>query len=165
MAMYTRRRGVRLTWVHENIFAGGGGHIPADWQSFSDQTGVSSVLHLRPGQPEAFLGPATDAFLWLDIGEEAQADNPARWLAATFVNDCLSRNQRVLLHSSLGRHRTRWTYVAYLIYSGRSARGALRKAAQRPWLAPYHTDSTAWKAFAREVRAKRLGEQASGGQR
>jgi hypothetical protein len=145
-----------VTWVHEEIFAGGGKHIPAAWEAFADQTGITAVMHLRPGTPDIFRGPLPAAFLWLDLADEDQAGVEERWLAGRFVADCLVEGRRVLLHSSLGRHRTRWAYVAYRIVSGRSARAALREAAERPWLGPYHTQSAAWERFAEAVRAQRV---------
>jgi hypothetical protein len=30
----------------------------------------------------------------------------------------------------------------------------LREAAEKPWLAPYHTDVAAWETFAEAVRAR-----------
>lgn len=143
-----------MTWVHEAIYAGGGDHIPATWQDFAGQTGITAVVHLRPGNPDSFRGDAPKAFLWINLEAEEQAGVDERWLAGSFVMDCLAGGHRVLLHSSLGRHRARWAYVAYRICSGRSVRAALREAAEKPWLAPYHTDVAAWEAFAEAVRAR-----------
>jgi hypothetical protein len=144
-----------MTWVREEIYAAGGAHIPATWGDFADQTGVTAVVHLSPGRPAAFRGAPPRAFLWLGISEEAQAGLAERWLAAGFIACCLAEGRRVLLHSSLGRHRTRWAFVAHSIHAGLSARAALRVAAERPWLAPYHTDVAAWEAFEAYVRARR----------
>jgi hypothetical protein len=145
-----------VTWVHEGIYAGGGEHIPATWEAFADQTGITAVLHLRPGAPGVFCGRSPRSFLWLGLEDEDQAGLDERWLAGRFLADCLAEGQRVLLHSSLGRHRTRWAYVAYRIVAGRSARAALREAAERPWLGPYHTQPAAWEAFAEAVRPRRI---------
>jgi hypothetical protein len=136
-----------MTWVHDGIFAAGGKHIPETWSEFADQTGVTAVLHLAPDRPTCFLGPPPEAFLWMDIADEMQADLDDRFLAAHFINDCLKAGHRVMIHSSLGRHRTRWVYVAFCILSGRSLRATLRRAAERPWLSPYHTDTGTWQAF------------------
>jgi len=143
-----------VTWVHDRIFAAGGERLPATWRTFADQTGISAVLHLRPERPAVFEGPPPRSFLWLDVQDESQADAQTRWLAARFLEDCLGAGQAVLLHSSLGRHRGRWAFVAYRILSGRSAAAALREAAQRPWLGPYRTDSGAWEAFAAELHGR-----------
>ncbi|MEJ2570307.1 MAG: hypothetical protein P8Y98_07165, partial [Anaerolineales bacterium] len=75
-----------------------------------------------------------------------------RLLAALFLHTCITRKMRILLHSSLGLHRTRWAYVAYSICAGRSVKSALRTVAKPPWLAPYHTDQTAWEEFAAACR-------------
>lgn len=144
-----------MTWVEERIYAGGGEHIPATWASFADQTGITAVLHLRPGEPEVFRGGAPSAFLWLNIEDESQAGLEERWMAGQFIAWCLEQGQKVLLHSSLGRHRTRWAFVAYRLCSGRPLRAALREAAERPWLNPYPTDRSTWEAFAQAVRARR----------
>jgi hypothetical protein len=144
-----------VTWVHDRIFAGGGAHIPDRWDSFADETGITAIVHLSPGRPSRFRGRTPRAFLWLDVGDEPQAGFDERWLAGRFVETCLDDDLKVLLHSSLGRHRTRWAYVAYRIVAGRSAHAALREAGERPWLNPYPTDSAAWEDFADEARARR----------
>lgn len=144
--------GVSVTWVHTDIYAGGGDHIPETWAQFADQTRISAILHLRPGKAARFDGPLPAGFLWLNIGDESQAGMDERWLAGRFLHDCLQAGQKVLIHSSLGRHRTRWAYVAYGIYSGRAAESVLRQAAESPWLSPYHTDTARWQAFEQAVK-------------
>jgi hypothetical protein len=141
-----------LTWVDDRIYAAGGAHIPATWGSFAEQTGILAVLHLCPGRPADFRGLPARTFLWLNVESEAEAGESERWLAAEFIAGCLAADQAVLIHSSLGRHRVRWAYVAYSIFSGRSPQAAVRQAAQRPWLAPYTTDVEAWERFASRVR-------------
>ncbi len=136
-----------MTWVHERIFAAGGSHIPETWDAFADQTGISAVLHLAPDRPLAFQTHPPAGFLWLDLAEESQAGDHERLLAGRFIQHALNEDRRVLIHSSLGRHRTRWTYVAYRLLSGGRLGEVLRKAAEPPWLAPYHTDRTAWERF------------------
>ncbi len=140
-----------MTWVHDRIFAAGGERLPAAWAGFADQTGITAVLHLRPGRPAAFLGPPPRGFLWLDLASEAEVDDRCRWLAGRFLADCVEAGQAVLLHSSPGRQRGRWAYVAYRILTGRSAQAALREAAERPWLGPYKTDPAPWESFAAAV--------------
>jgi hypothetical protein len=161
-AMYTQPRRSRqplrhqdgeVTWVHDQIFAAGGDHIPDTWQEFSRQTGIEAVLHLRPGLPATFQGVPPRSFLWIDLSGEDQVDDPTRWLAACFLRESMGHGQAVLIHSSLGRHRGRWAFVAYRIVTGRSAQTALQEAAQRPWMSPYHTDPTAWEEFEKRVRA------------
>jgi len=142
-----------LTWVHDRIFAAGGEHIPNTWGEFAEQTGVSAVLHMRPGSPAVFLGPPPEIFLWLDVEREEQVGLTERRVTGRFLTEMLAQDRRVLLHSSLGRHRTRWAFVAYCIQSGQSARAALRRAADRPWLSPYHTDEDAWQDFAQLMQA------------
>jgi hypothetical protein len=140
-----------MTWVQEGIYAAGGDHVPSTWAEFSDQTGVRAVFHLCPGRPAIFRGPPPECFLWLAIEDEEQAAAAERLLAGRFIAECRAQGLRVLLHSSLGRHRTRWAYVSYEIIAGSRLRSALRRAAARPWLAPYHTDEAAWQAFAELV--------------
>lgn len=137
-----------MTWVHERIFAAGGSHIPRTWAEFSDQTRVTAIVHMNLHRPLTFSGPPPEAFLWLSIEEEGEADLRSRWLAGRFVQRQLREGRSVLLHCRAGRHRTRWVFVAYLLLQGKSWRAALRQAEQRPWLAPYHTDSSVWRAFA-----------------
>ena len=144
-----------MTWVEDRIYAAGGEHIPLTWGEFAEQTGITAVVHLRPGGPATFRGPVPDACLWLGIAEEGEAAPADRWLVGRFVAECLHAGQKVLLHSSLGRHRTRWVYVAWAIVEGHSAQAALRQAGAKPWLAPYHTSPDALDAFAREVRRGR----------
>ncbi len=141
-----------MTWVHKDIYAGGGDHIPETWAQFADQTRISAILHLRPGKAARFDGPLPAEFLWLNIDDETGAGMDDLWLAGRFLHDCLEAGQKVLIHSSLGRHRTRWAYVAYGIYSGRAANSVLRQAAQSPWLSPYHTDTARWQAFQQAVK-------------
>jgi hypothetical protein len=162
MAMYTRLR-KHMTWVQDGIYAAGGDHVPSTWAEFSDQTGIRAVLHLCPGRPAVFRGPPPECFLWLAIENEEQAAAEERLLAGRFISECLAKGMGVLLHSSLGRHRTRWAYVAYEIYAGLRLRSALRRAATRPWLAPYHTDEAAWGAFADLVASN--SDQVSGPRR
>ena len=149
-----------MSWVGERIYAGGGDHIPDDWRRFAESTGITAILHLSPVASELFQGPLPASFLWINLADEKQAGVEERWLAGSFISHCLAQGQRVLLHSVLGRHRTRWAFVAYLMRSGAPMADALRSAAQRPWLAPYYTDHAAWTAFAEHVRAQedRLGE-------
>jgi hypothetical protein len=142
-----------LTWVHDNIYAAGGMHIPSNWGAFADQTGVTGVLHLAPDRAAKFFGPSPEVFLWLNIADERQAASSERLLAGRFLFECIAEGRQVLLHSSIGRHRTRWAFVAYLIIAGSSLRTALRQAADPPWLSPYHTDTAAWEAFAETLRA------------
>ncbi|OGO66923.1 MAG: hypothetical protein A2Z37_05785 [Chloroflexi bacterium RBG_19FT_COMBO_62_14] len=143
-----------MTWVQDGIFAAGGEHLPSKWAEFSDQTGIRAVLHLRPGRPATFQGPPPVRLLWLGIENEAQASSDDRLLAGRFVADCLREGLSVVLHSSLGRHRTRWAYVAYEICVGRQVRYALRRAADRPWLAPYHTDEAVWQRLAETIASE-----------
>ncbi len=150
--------GVSVTWVDGDIYAGGGDHIPETWAEFADQTRITAVLHLRPGRAAHFDGPIPHEFLWLNIGDESEAGLPERWLAGRYLDECLQAGRRVLIHSSLGRHRTRWAYVAYGIYAGRASKSVLRAAAQSPWLSPYHTDTEAWKAFEEAVRGWRRSQ-------
>jgi len=133
-----------MTWVHDRIFAAGGEHVPATWAAFCAQTMVEAVVHLRPAQPSRFLGPAPAAFLWLDVADESQADSACRQLAGRFVEEQVGQGRHVLIHSPLGRHRTRWVYVAFLLCQQMALPSALRAAEERPWLAPYHTDRQAW---------------------
>ena len=142
-----------MTWVHDNIYAAGGMHIPSNWGDFADQTGVTGVLHLAPDRAARFLGSSPEVFLWLNITDEYQAASSERLLAGRFLIECVAEGRRVLLHSSLGRHRTRWAFVAYLIIAGRSVRAALRQAAKPPWLSPYHTDTAGWESFAETLGA------------
>ena len=129
--------------------------MPAAWEEFAAQTGVSGVVHLRPVSPASFRGPPPARFLWLSVRQESDVADEERLLAGAFVSQCLAEGRRVLLHSSLGRHRTRWVYVAYRILAGSSVRAALRRASQRPWMDPYTTDEKAWTAFAAHARAAR----------
>ncbi len=145
--------GTDVTWVDEAIFAAGGDHVPATWGDFAAQTGVSGVVHLRPGSPAVFTGPLPARFLWLSVQDETDAAAEDRLLAGAFVIACRSEGRRVLLHSSLGRHRTRWVYVAYRILAGTSPQAAMRRAARRPWMEPYPTDESAWTAFAEQARS------------
>jgi len=149
-----------VTWVEDRIYAAGGDHIPRTWADFAEQTGITAVVHLRPGAPAAFHGPVPQACLWLGIAEEGDAAPADRWLAGRFVADCLRAGRKVLLHSSLGRHRTRWVFVAWAIVDGRSAQAALRQAGAKPWLSPYQTSPEVWDAFARDVRRGRQGRAA-----
>ncbi len=119
-----------------------------------DQTGISAILHFKPLSPRQFAGPVPAQFLWMDVADEMHAGIQERLLAAVFLHTCVAQNLRILIHSSLGLHRTRWAYVAYSICAGRSVKSALRMAAKRPWLAPYHTDQTAWEEFAAACRAE-----------
>jgi hypothetical protein len=136
-----------LAWVHERIFAGGGANIPSTWVQFSSQMGIQTVIHLSSPTPATFHGSPPARFLWLDIEQEEEADHGVRALCGRFVLDALNRGGGVLLHSAHGRHRTRWVYVAYLIYAGRQVRAALKLAEQKPWQAPYHTDRKQWSDF------------------
>lgn len=144
-----------MTWVQDGIFAGGGPTLPAGWEDFAHQTGISAILHLCPDRPEAFVGPTPAAFLWLSVDHEDEANDADRRLAAEFVAGCLTEGRRLLLHAASGRHRTRWPYVAYRILAGSSARSALRRAAEAPWMAPYRTDQQRWERFAAELRQGR----------
>jgi len=144
-----------LTWVEESIYAAGGQHIPAAWADFADSTGISAILHLSSGSPEQFLGPPPRRFLWLDVEDEKLAGMDDRRSAAEFIQTALDAGEKVLLHSAKGRHRTRWAYVAYSLYAGRRLSRVLREAAEKPWLAPYHTDREAWKAFQEHAKIVR----------
>jgi len=146
-----------LTWIHDRIYAAGGEHLPKNWESFADQTGVTAVLHLQPMSPATFVGPTPVSFLWMNLEDEAEADLEERWLAATFIGENLKNRQSVLIHSNLRRHRVRWTYMAYLIWSGKSVRASVKEVEQKPWLAPYHTDMKGWEDFKEFVTAYRMG--------
>ena len=144
-----------LTWIEQSIYAAGGQHIPAAWADFADSTGIGAILHLSSKGPEPFLGPPPRRFLWLMVEEEKLAGMDDRRSAAEFIKASLAAGEKVLLHSAKGRHRTRWAYVAYGLYVGRRLSRVLREAAEKPWLAPYHTDRDIWNAFQECVRAAR----------
>jgi hypothetical protein len=148
-----------MTWVQDGIFAAGGEALPAAWADFAQQTGITAVLHLRPAAPATFVGRIPQSFLWLNIENEEQATTADRALAGAFVEASLGRGERVLLHASLGRHRTRWVFVAYRIWSGASPDAAMRQAAQPPWLGPYRTDRDRWTEFADLARHWRLADR------
>jgi len=147
-----------LTWIHDRIYAAGGKHLPENWASFIDQTGITAVLHLHPTSPATFVGPTPVSFLWMNLEEEAEAGLEERWLAATFIGENLKNGQSVLIHSSHRRHRVRWTYVAYMIWNGRTVRASLNEVEQKPWLAPYYTDVKGWEDFEEFVAACRTGK-------
>jgi hypothetical protein len=144
-----------MTWVEEGIFAAGGEFLPEHWADFAAQTGLTAILHLRPGSPARFDGPTPEAFLWLGLDSEDEAGPGERWLAGTFVAAQREAGRRVLLHGGLGLHRARWAFVAYRILCGATALGAIHQAEVVPWQSPYHTDLGAWDAFARQVRESR----------
>jgi hypothetical protein len=144
-----------MTWVQDGIFAAGGESLPASWASFAEQTGVTAILHVRTGAPAAFRGPSPASFLWMNLSAEPEAGVPERLAAGAFIDDCLRHGQRVLLHASPGRHRTRWAFVAYRIWSGSTTEAALRLAAEPPWMAPYATDRGAWELLSNTVRERR----------
>jgi hypothetical protein len=145
-----------MTWVQDGIFAAGGEDLPERWADIAAQTGITAILHLRPGAPAAFRGPSPASFLWLNVVNEEDAGLEDRILAGAFVEDCLAQGRRVLLHASLGRHRTRWTFVSYRIWVGAAPEVVLRQVAQAPWLAPYVTDRDRWTAFGRLVEERRM---------
>ena len=156
--MYTRGRGAQLTWVHNNIYAGGGDHIPNDWAAFRDQTDISAILHLNPVEPVHFQGPSPLAYLWMNVDREVEVDQRKRWEAGSFIRSCVCANYRVLIHSSRGRHRVRWVYVAYLIVSGSSVKGAISEVEEKPWLSPYHTELGEWHKFHQNVKDQISGD-------
>jgi hypothetical protein len=141
-----------LAWVHEHIFAAGGEQIPSTWDKFSSHLDIQAVIHLSNPGPMSFRGPLPSRFLWLDIEDEQDADYRTQALCGKFVKDALASGENVLLHSTHGRHRTRWIYVAYLICTGRQVRSALRMAEEKPWQAPYHTDRAKWSDFKNFLR-------------
>lgn len=143
-----------MTWVHDRIYAAGGTFVPETWGSFSDQTGIQAILHLRPEAPIPFKGPCPRQFLWLNVEDESQADEDCRLLAARFIGHAMEQGHSVLLHSSISRHRTRWAFVAYGIWRGRMVRAVLREAEEKPWLSPYVTDVEAWQAFSMMVQSR-----------
>ncbi len=142
-----------MTWVEEGIFAAGGDHIPSTWETFAHQTGISAVLHLAQDKPAVFQG-RLERFLWLDVEQEADADLQVRELAAEFIHASREAGLNVLLHCSSGRHRTRWTYVAYRLLLGDRLKGVLRAAAEKPWMGPYHTDRTLWDAYRTHMQSR-----------
>jgi hypothetical protein len=145
-----------MTWVQDGIFAGGGPALPAGWEDFARQTGITAILHLSPGRPNQFLGPTPAAFLWLPVDQEDLADDALRRLAGEFIAACLAAGRRVLLHAASGRHRTRWPFVAFRICTGSSPATALRRAAEPPWMAPYRTDPERWERFAAGLHGTEL---------
>lgn len=136
-----------MTWVADGIYAAGGEHIPNTWAAFSQQTGIHAILHLSSDRPQQFFGPLPNRFLWLDIEGEEDADLDTRQLVGEYILSCRTSGQAVLLHSAQGRHRVRWAFVAHQLYVGRKLNTVLREAAEKPWMAPYHTDQALWKAF------------------
>jgi hypothetical protein len=156
--VYTRYGGILLAWVHDQIYVAGGDHIPSTWASFVNQTGVTAVLHLRPVSPTPFQGPFPKSFLWMAVADESEAGLEERWLAASFIGKNLESGQRMLLHSSLRRHRVRWAYVSYLIWTGKSVRASIKVVEEKPWLAPYRTDKRTWEDFRQFVKIHRADE-------
>lgn len=144
-----------MTWIHDQIYAAGGEHLPNHWSSFVEQTGVDSILHLQAGTPAKFLGPIPASFLWMNLELEAEVGLEERWLAAVFINLHVENGRIILIHSSHPLHRVRWTYVAYQIFKGRSVQASLKEVEQKPWLAPYHTDRENWDRFKQLVDFRR----------
>jgi hypothetical protein len=147
-----------LTWIQDGIYAAGGEHLPKNWASFIEQTGITAVFHLRALSSASFIGPAPTSFLWINLEGEAGAGLEERRLAATFIAENLKMQRRVLLHCSHRRHRIRWAYMAYLIWSGKSIKASLTQVQQKPWLAPYHTDMKIWQEFKEFIAADRNGK-------
>lgn len=136
----------------ERIFAGGGDIIPDSWADFRQQTGVAVVVSLRAEGPDLFCPPAPLAHLWLP-GEDGERLSLDQWLlAARTVETAVQAGQRVLLHCRLGLHRLRPLFAAYLIYSGQTAKAALREVEKKPWLKPYTGDPARLEEFARRIR-------------
>lgn len=152
-----------MTWVHDRIFAAGGAHIPRHWDNFVHQYGPTAIVQLNQDGPTPFAGPPPPALLWLGVEREELASHAVRLTAAEFVGHAIQDGGQVLLHSPNGRHRTRWVYVAYLIWSGVSALTAIRRAGQAPWLSPYETDQDLWQDF--QARVHRRAEPASNNSR
>jgi hypothetical protein len=144
-----------LTWIHDRIYAAGGEYLPNNWASFVDQTGIVAVLHQKPISPANFIGPTPASFLWMNLEEEVEVGHDERQLAAIFIDENLRFGKSVLIHSSLRLHRIRWTYMAYLIWSGKSVRASLKVVEQKPWLTPYHTDMQGWEDFKEFIAAGR----------
>lgn len=94
-----------------------------------------------------FTGPLPQAFLWISVDREVETGFEDRWLAGRFLQREIRAGRSVLLHSGVGRHRTRWAFTAFLLLQGSSLSAALRRVERAPWLAPYHTDLEAWEAF------------------
>ena len=90
--------------------------------------------------------------LWLNLEDERDVDLGMQALCGGFVHAAIESGENVLLHSAHGRHRTRWIYVAYLIWAGKQVRAALRMAEEKPWQAPYHTDAEKWSSFRSYLR-------------
>lgn len=153
-----------MSWVQSRIYAAGGGHIPSTWATFSDQTGIQAVLHLRPEAPTVFRGGPPRAFLWLDIEVEKDADLEARWLAARYISDSLAQGYRAMIHSSLTLHRTRWVLASYLLYEGWTIASTMREVEKPPWLSPYHTEAPMWAAFENLVQRRRADGGGSRGE-
>jgi hypothetical protein len=122
--------------------------------------GITAILNINEVVPTNFLGRPPERYLWLNIPGEKEADLEARVCAGRFLHSCVLRGDRVLMHSSHSRHRTRWAYVAFLLYSGESVSAALRQAAESPWLAPYETDRERWQALADHLETTSIGPAA-----
>jgi hypothetical protein len=87
----------------------------------------------------------------LDVDDEISADLQTRRLAGEYILTCQKAGYSVLLHSAQGRHRVRWAFVAHQLCTGRKLKTVLREAAEKPWLAPYHTDQALWQAFYEDI--------------
>ena len=136
-----------MTWVDDQIFVAGGTHIPATWAEFTDLTGIRAVFHIGVDRPALFRGPAAESFLWMNVSKESDAGMEHRLLAGRYIHTVVSSGQKVLLHSCMGRHRTRWAYVSFCLYRGRKLKTVLKEVAERPWLSPYHTDEADWETY------------------
>lgn len=141
-----------MSWVAEGVFAGGGDVIPDTWAEFQGRTGIAVVVSLRAARPDDFSPPPPLAHLWLP-GEDAEQLSLDQWLlAAQVVDTAVRAGRRALLHCRLGLHRLRPLFAAYLIYTGQTARAALREVEKKPWLKPYAGDPVRLDEFARRVR-------------
>ena len=95
----------------------------------------------------------------MDLEDESHIGMEERWLAASFIGENVNLGLLMLLHSSLRRHRVRWAYVSYLIWTGKTVRASLREVEEKPWLAPYRTDEKAWEDFKQYVTIHREKEE------
>lgn len=140
-----------MTWVSDHVFVAGGDVIPSGWDEFQRQTGISVVVSLRADGPDTFSPPPPLAYLWLP-GDDAEGLTLDHWLiGAQFLDAAVKLNRRALLHCRLGLHRTRALFAAYLVYSGKSPKAALREVKQKPWMKPYTVDATRLEELARRL--------------
>jgi hypothetical protein len=121
-----------MIWVTEQIAVSGTEITGGVWCELSKETGITAVLNLRSEHQDVFTPPMPTAYLWLPVEDFTDPSMEQLLIGSRFVDTAVIAGDRVLIHCKLGIGRSPTMAAAYLVWTGLSAKDAIRQVEEAP---------------------------------